>query len=63
MYSVSIMLALFQHPYLCLQEAVLMMFFHYPKETVVKGERVLDEAEHTVGPVCTDTQDAAQFAK
>lgn len=51
MYSVSIMLALFQHPYLCLQEAVLMMFFHYPKATVVKGERVLDELSTQWGPL------------
>lgn len=48
MYYVSIMLTLFQHPYLCLQESVFMMFFHYPKATVVKGERVLDETEHTM---------------
>lgn len=45
---VSIMLTLFQHPYLCLQETVFMMFFHYPKATVVKGEGVLDETEHTI---------------
>lgn len=48
MYYVSITLTLFQHPYLCLQETVFMMFFHYPKATVVKGERVLDETEHTM---------------
>ena len=48
MYCVSIMLTLFQHPYLCLQETTFMMFFHYPKATVVKGERVLDETEHTL---------------
>lgn len=45
MYYVSITLTLFQHPYLCLQETAFMMFFHYPKATAVKGERVLDETE------------------
>lgn len=68
MYYVSIMLTLFQHPYLCLQETVFMMFFHYPRATAVKGERVLDEAEHTtelmfISSRWTDTQDATQFAK